>query len=847
MGSVAAVAEAMHETGWESSFETLLRDLRQALRVMGKNRGATAVVIITLALGIGANTAIFSLLDGVMLRRLPVRDPGQLVELWRVMPGGPQHRGSSFTNPLWEQIRDRAAGRGKVFAWGDTPFDLARGGVVQAAQGLYVSGGFFDGLGVRPAAGRLLEPGDDRAGCPALAVLSWSFWQARWGGAAGAIGQTLSLNRHPFQIIGVSAAGFYGAEVGHRFDVAVPVCAAAIFDAPQNRLVQRSWWWLHIMERMPAGATPRQAEAGWRGVSPAIMAAALPERWSKQSQRNFLATKLEATPAATGVSSLRHEFGEPLLVLMAVVGLVLLIACANVGSLTLARSAARQPELALRLALGASRGRLMRQLLTESMLLAGAGAGLGLWAARWGSQLMVRYIATGHNPVYLNLTLDSRVLAFTAAVAIFVGLLFGLWPALRATRIPLNAAMKGNHLGRGERHARFAAPQWVVGAQVALSLVLLAAAGLFLHSFVSLTTQDMGFDRKDVLLIAANLSRAAIPVERRGAALEEIENRLRALPGVAATAFSWTTPLSYREWNDIIHNDLPHGPTGDAAVVWFNSISPGYFTALRTPLIAGRFFNADDTQASSPVAIVNEALARRFYPHVNPLGHSFRIEQDRGALGAAITIVGVVRSAKYDALDEADSATAYFPFAQKSAGETTGATFEVRTLTPPTGLIRPAEKAIAQVNSGISLRFATLAGQVADSIVQQRLLALLSSFFGALALALAMIGLYGSFSYLVNRRRAEFGVRLALGAAPATLRRMVMWEVARVLAAGLAAGALLAAVAERFIASLLFAPSRDGLVLVAAAAVLAGVALAAGYWPARRAGRADPMTALRCE
>ncbi|MGH9541295.1 MAG: ADOP family duplicated permease [Terriglobales bacterium] len=763
------------------------------------------------------------------------------------MPSGEQHSSPVFTNPLWEQIRDRAAGRGKVFAWGDTPFDLARGGAVQAAQGLYVSGGFFDGLGIQPAAGRLLGPGDDRTGCPALAVLSYAFWQAHWSGAASAIGQTLSLDRHSFQIIGVSAAGFYGTEVGHRFDVAVPICTAAIFDAPRSRLAQRSWWWLHVMGRMPAGHTLRQAEAGWRGVSPAIMEAALPERWSKQSQRIFLATKVEATPAATGVSPLRHEFGQPLLVLMAVAGLVLLIACANIGSLTLARSAARQPELALRLALGASRGRLIRQLLTESILLAGAGAGLGLLAARWGSQLMVRYIATGNNPVFLNLALDGRVLAFTAAVAIFAGLLCGLWPAMRATHIPLNAAMKGNRLGGGERHARFAAPQWVVGAQVALSLVLLAAAGLFLRSFVNLTTQDMGFDRNDVLLIATDLSRAAIPVERRGAALEEIENRLRALPGVAAAAFSFTTPLSNDEWNNIIHNDLPHGPTGDAAVVWFNSISPGYFTALRTPLIAGRFFDADDGKTSSPVAIVNEALARRFYPNINPLGHRFRTEQDGGGFGPAIAIVGVVRSAKYDALNETESATAYFPIAQEAPGGMAGPTFEVRTLKPPTGLIRPAEKAIAQVNSGISLSFATLAGQVADSIVQQRLLALLSSFFGALALALAMIGLYGSFSYLVNRRRAEFGVRLALGAAPATLRRMVMWEVGSVLAAGLAAGALLAAVAERIIASLLFASSRDGLVLVAAAAVLAGVALAAGYWPARRAGRADPMTALRCE
>jgi len=846
LGGMEMVKEEIRSAGSEAAVESLWRDISFGIRMLRKNPGLTAVAVLTLALGIGANTAIFSLIDTVMLRFLPVQKPEELVQIMRRGPLSVGEGSPSFTNPLWEQVRDRQDVFSGVFSWGEEKFDLAQGGEVQNANGIYVSGGYFATLGVRPAAGRLLTAADDQRGCPAVAVLSYGFWQDRYGGAASAIGGTLSLSHHPFQIIGVSGPGFYGAEVGQKFDVAIPVCTAAIFDGKEQRLNHRSWWWLSVIGRVKPGMSSDQLKARLGVLSPQIATSALPTNWDPKNQQRFLKQVLVTVPASTGISGLRRQFQEPLNVLMAVVGLVLLIACANVASLMLARAASRDKEIAVRQALGASRARLIRQLLTECVLLSTAGALVGILFARWGSALLVRYISTAHEHVFLDLSLDFRVLGFTAAIAVLTGILFGVLPAVRSTRVSLTGAMKGR--GDNEGHARFNAGKWIVACQVALSLVLLVAAGLFLRSFAKLVTLDIGFDRNDVLLVNVNLEAAKVPLEQRPAIYDQIETRLRALPGVVAAGRSWNTPVSGYEWNNNIHPDSPNPPSGDAALTYFNSISPHYFETLRTPLLAGRNFNDRDTKTTPRVAIVNQTLARTFFPGLNPVGRTFRREGETGKLEAPIQIVGVVKDSKYESLREETYATAFFPIAQITPGGDDEENFELRTAVRPSAVTSAVQTAIAGVNKGISLDFHALAEQVNDSLVQERLLAVLSGFFGALALLLVMIGLYGTLSYLVNRRHTEFGVRLALGAQPGSIVRLVMRDVVAVLAGGLAAGGCISLAAVGVLQKMLFGlGARDTVTMMAAMGVLAAVAFIAAYLPARRASRVDPMVALRYE
>ena len=827
---------------------TLLQDLKYGLRMLAKNPGFTAIAVFTLALGIGANTAIFSLVDTVMLRMLPVQKPEELVLLQRFNPargGGPS---PSFTSPLWEQVRDRQDVFSGVFAWGADQFDLAQGGAVRAASGIFASGSYFSTLGVRPAAGRLFTSSDDQRGCAAVAVLSYSFWQDHFGGMQSAIGKTLSLDHHPFQIIGASAPGFYGAEVGNKFDVAIPVCAAANFGGKYLTLDQRSWWWLRVIGRVKPGIGSEKLKARLALLSPQIAANAVPHDWDAKGQANFLKQVLLTAPAAVGVSGLRRVFAKPLGILMAVVGLVLLIACANIASLMLARSASRHKEIAVRQALGASRARLIRQLLTECVLLSTAGALLGILFARWGAALLVRYISTARHQVFLDLSLDSRVLGFTAVIAALTGILFGVLPAFRSTRVSLTSAMKGSDAAETGRHLRFRAGKWIVALQVALSLVLLIGAGLFLRSFEKLASLDIGFDRNNVLLVSANLKAANVKPEQRLQTYQEIENRLRALPGVISASRSWNTPISGQGWHGFLHPDSPNPPTGEASLTYFNSISPGYFETLRTPLLAGRDFNDQDTKTAPQVAVVNETLSRRFYPNMNPVGRVFRTDDVSGKPGPPIRIVGITKDSKYESLREETYATAFFPITQQAPGGDNGENFELRTATPPSSLASAVQHAVADVNKSISLEFHTLSEQVDDSLVQQRTLATLSAFFGGLALLLATMGLYGTLSYLVTQRQTEFGIRMALGAQPGSILRLVMRDVALILLGGLAAGVCISLATVRLLQSMLFGlHARDSTTLIAAVCVLSAVAIVAGYFPARRATKVDPMVALRYE
>lgn len=846
-GGIEHMKEECRDSWGVRIINEFAQDFHYGLRQLRRNPGFTAIAIVTLALGIGANTAIFSLVNAVLLRTLPVSKPDELMQVQYRDPRW-SGQGGSFTNPLWEQVRDRQDVFSGAFAWSENTFDLAGGGAVHMVRGIWISGGFFSALGLHPAAGRLITASDDQRGCPAVAVLGYGFWQEHYGGSDNAIGSTLSLYGYPVQVIGVAPPGFYGMDVGEKFAVALPICSTEIFDrgrGKKSRLDQRDWWWLMIAGRLKPGVSQQQASARLEVLSPRIFGAAVPQDLSPSMQSGFTKKGLLAAPAATGTSALRRNFEQPLGILMAVVGLILLIACANIASLMLARAAARHKEIAVRRALGATRRRLLRQLLTECVLISSAGALLGLLFARWGSALLVRYISTARNQVFLDLSLDGRVLGFTAAVALLTAILFGVLPAFRSTRLSLTTAMKGSEAVEKEGPVRFRTRKWIVACQVALSLLLLVAAGLLLRSFVKLATLDIGFDRDNVLLVSANLSVAKVPTDQQPATYEAIERRLRALPGVTSVGRSALTPISGFEWNDVIKTEWSSGLTGDNAVAELNSVSPDFFRTLRMELVTGRNFNAGDKKGAPAVAIVSQTLARRFFPHLNPLGRTFRMDDNSGQPGPPIEVVGVVRDSRYLSLREDAPPTAFFPITQQheSAGQ-----FELRTAIPPSALVSSVQAAFAAVNSEIPLEFNTLAQQVNDSIVPERTLALLSGFFGALAILLATVGIYGTFSYMVTQRQAEFGIRMALGAQPRSILRLVMGDVIAVLVLGIVGGVGLSMASTRLLQHMLFGVgARDVVTMAAAVGVLSLAALAACYIPARRAAKVDPMVALRYE
>jgi len=847
LGGIESAKERYRDRRGLPGLETLVQDMRYGARMLRKNPGFTVVAVMTLALGIGANTAIFSLLDSVMLRFLPVQKPEQLVQITRRGPE-PGHQGvPTFTNPIWEQLRDQQDVFSGALAFGAQQFDLAQGGEAHNAKGLWVSGDFFRTLGVRPATGRMITVADDQRGCSGVAVLSYSFWQDHFGGAASAVGSTISLDNHTYPIIGVTAPGFYGVEVGTKFDVALPICATAIFDGARPRLDHRSWWWLDIVGRLKPGTSLAQLRAHLELISPRVFAATVPPNWDVASQKNYQKWVLTSAPVSTGTSGLRRQFERPLQILMGVVGIVLLIACANIASLMLARAATRHREMAVRRAVGASRLRLMRQLLTECLLLSTAGALLGILLARWGSLLLVHFISTARDQVYLDLSFDWRVLAFTAAIAIITAVLFGVLPAFRSTRVSLTAAMKGSLAVDPERHARFRPGRWIVASQVALSLVLLAGAGLFLRSFVKLVTLDIGFDRANVLMMHTEARTAGIPPDKWIATWDEIDQRLSSLPGVVSVSRSLLAPISGNEWNQFVHADSPNPPAGDASLVYMNAITPGYFRTLRISLLAGRDFNLQDTATSPKVALINQNMARKFYPNLNPLGRFFRMEGDQGKLGDPIQIVGIVRNSKYESLREEDYSCAYFPISQ-APGFGGGPNFMIRTSVRPSALLSLIQSTVEGVDKSISLQFDTLARQVDDSLVQERVLATLSGFFAGLALLLVMIGLYGAISYMVALRQTELGVRMALGAAPGSILRLVLRDVVAILLAGVVVGTGIALLSVQLLQTLLFGlAARDTLTMVLATGVLSLVAFIAGYLPARRASKVDPMVALRYE
>ena len=820
-----------------------MQDLRDAFRALKATPVVSVVAVLSLALGIGANTAIFSIIDSLMLRSLPVKDPQRLA----IVGMGTAGR-TSWTNPIWEQIRERQRLFDGAFVWSSTRFNLAPGGQTELIDGMWASGGIFDILGVPAILGRTFTEADDRRGGGPdgpVAVISYGFWQRRFGGAADVIGRSITVERVPFTIIGVAPPEFFGVDVGRTFDVAIPIGTEPLIRGKESSLDRRSNWWLNVMVRLKQDQSLAAAETTLRGVQPQIREATIPPDYRPQDKDEYLKEGLSLVPAANGGSGLRQRYRMPLTAIMVVVSLVLLIACANIANLLLARATARRHELSVRVALGASRLRIARQLLAESLLLAGAGAAVGLLFALWGSRLLVRQLSTATNNVFLDLSLDWRVQAFTATVAITTAVLFGVAPALRGTRVQPNDALKAQ--GRGVvGDGRLGLGNTLVVLQVALSLILVVAAGLFMRTFSSLANLNLGFESNPVLVASINAQPAQLEPAQRPELFRRVLEAASAVPGVSSAALSAVTPVSGSTWNNRI--ELPDGPElpERERITYINLLSARWFVTYGTPMIAGRDFAETDTAAAPPVAIVNETFAKKFANGRSPLG--MRVRQP--GQGARPTIerqvVGYVKDAVYRSLREPVPPTMYIPYAQQPEPPSFMSVSVRAAGGSPTLLTRSLAAGISSVNRDIAITFRPLADQVAASLTQERIVAMLSLFFGGLALLLAALGLYGVTSYAVSRRRTEIGIRMALGAAPAGVIRMVLTRVAILVGIGVIIGSGISLWAARFVSTLLYGlQPGDPFTIAAASAVLGTIGAVAGWLPARRAARIDPARVLR--
>ncbi len=831
---------------WE---DEMIQDLRFGVRMLLKHKGFTTVAILSLALGIGANTAIFQLLDAVRLRMLPVRAPQELAEVRLTNTRGVRGgfvRLPSVTNLIWEQIRERQQAFSGVFAWGTDSVNLAPGGEVRPARMLYVSGGFFHTLDVQPALGRVFTTTDDQRGCGAAGlVISHAFWQSEYGGAANVIGRKLTLADRQFEIIGVTPANFFGMEVGRSFDLALPLCAIATVRG-NNNFLSGTQWWLTVTGRLKPGWSLEQATAHTQALSSGIFEASLPPNYPPASVKDYLGSKLIAVAAGAGISQLRENYEQSLWLLLAIAGAVLLVACANLANLLLARASAREREIAVRQALGASRGRLVRQLLVESLLLAAAGAVLGAALAQGLSRLLVAFLSTSNNPIFLELTLDWRVLGFAAGLGVLTCLLFGLAPAIRATRMEPGMVMKAG--GRGmtagrAHHQRFSLQRALVVAQVALSLVLVAGAFLFSRSLGKLLTVDTGFRQEGILTATVVFQRLNVSPDRSPAFKDELLDHMRAIPGVESVAVGMT-PFRGSGGGNVW---LDGTDAQQAKNTSFSRVGPDFFRTLQVPLLAGRDFDARDRVGSPKVVIVNEAFARKFLNGANPVGQRLWVNATPGEPETRYEIVGLVRNTKYADLREEFRSITYYATTQ-DAGAGAGIQVLIRSRLAQAETVAAVKRTLNEINPAITVSFQGFKPLIEATILRERLMATLSSFFGLLALLLACIGLYGILSYGVASRTNEIGIRMALGARARDVFWLILREALWLVIAGVAVGLPLIFAVTRLAATLLFSLTpTDPISLLAAALLLLAVALVAGYLPSRRATKVDPMVALRCE
>jgi predicted permease len=851
------------------ALDVLWHDLRDAGRSLRATPGLTGAAILTLALGIGANTAIYSVVDSLFFRTLPVKEPQRLT----LLREGSGTGDSSWSYPIWQEIQRRSDLFDGAGAWSafNTRFTASIAGDTRTVYGIYASASLFPTLGVTPILGRTFSAADDRPGGDTngpVAVISYTCWQRLFDGAADVVGRTLTLQGIPFTIVGVTPASFFGPEVGRSYDVAIPFGAEPLMHGSRESwLPGRTTWWLSIMLRTKPGQTADQATAVLRQLQPAIREATLPEQSSAGERAEYLRDPFTVVDAATGQSYLRSEYQRPLLALMIVVVLVLLVACANVANLLLARATARRHEWSVRLALGASRWRLVRQVFAECLLVTAIGGGVALAAAGWCSQLLLRLFAA--ESVALSLTLNWRVLAFAALVTVATAVMCAITPALRVGRGALSDVLKS--VGRaGVESGRMRVADACVVAQVAISLALVVAAGLFLRTFVALAAAPLGFDADGVLLVDVNAQRAGIAPEDRLETYERIRQRVLALPGVASAAVSIVGPASGDVWSrlvDVSGSRIPPidhstGPEGfgrtqaplpaNEPLTAFNAVTPGWLTTYGMRLLAGRDISDADRANAARVALVNEAFARKFLNGANPIGHTVRALREN--VPPAREIVGVVGDSVYRNVREQPMPAVYIPLLQSMDDgplrtPPQDVTLAVRARSgSPAALTKGASVAIAAVDRDLMVSFRTMTDRIGAGVAQERALALLSAFFGALALLLAGIGLYAVMSYAVTRRRPEIAVRIAVGASYVAVVRLILQRAALIAAAGIFMGLGITIPLVTVLRSLLFGVApRDPVTLGGAVTVLALTALVAAFRPAHRAATTDPNVALRAQ
>jgi predicted permease len=827
------------------------RDIRLAVRTLSKTPGFTAVIIVTLALGIGANTAIFSLLDQVLLRRLPIKDPEQLVQL----DGPGTFRGRSmnyrtFSYPMYLALRDRNQVFSGVMARVQIAMTVAWKGQAERVGGELVSGNFFDVLGTRPHIGRLFTPADNTTpGGHPVAVLGYGYWTRRFASDPSVVGQSITVNGHPMTIVGVTARSFTGVDVGGVSEVLVPVMMKAQMTPTWNDLDNKRSRWVNIFARLKPGVSMEQADAGMQVVYRAILEQDVKEYEDVDDRfrQRFVSKKLELLPAQRGTSELRRQFSESLVVLMAMVGLLLVIACANVANLLLARATSRHKEIAIRLALGAGRVRIVRQHLAESLVLALAGGGLGLIVASWTGALLIGELpGAGDGSTTLSADPDPRVMLFAFGVSIFTALLFGLAPAIQSTRAAVAGTLKdeSSSVVGGTGHAR--ARKGLVVAQVALSLMLLAGAALFARSLYNLRSLDPGFKVDHLLSFSLDPGLSGYDQSRVKALFKSAQDRLSALPGVSSASMSAVGPLTGNGWQATMRVQGYNPKPEEDMNISLNSLGTGFFTTLGIPLVAGRDFTDADVDGAPQVVIVNQAMAKYYWGNErDAIGKRLGYRRTKGDF--PLEVVGVVKDSKDTSLRDEIPRFMYTAYQQES--DLTEMTFYVRTAVEADAATAAVRDSIRDLDASLPIyAVKTMDAQASESLFVERMVAGLSAAFGALATLLAAIGLYGVMSYAVARRTREIGIRMALGAERRAVVWLVLHEVAILSIIGIAAGLAISLYATRFVKSQLYGLSpTDPATLALATLTIAFVAFLAGYLPARRASAVDPMLALRTE
>ena len=846
-GNATLVKEQTRETwGW-AFWSNLLKDLHYGLRLLRRNPLFTAVAAISLALGIGANTAIFSLINVLLLKALPVQDPRTLIVLATqgANGGGTNH---NFYFETYQRLRTEQPFFSQLAAYSPARMNVSVDGDMEpSVQGQLVSGNYFSVLGVGAAVGRMFTREDNQApGAHPVAVLSYQYWGRRFARSGSVVGKTLRINGTPFTIVGVTPPGFSGFEVGISPDITVPLMMQ-----PQVMPDKENWVagrptnivdWLRVFGRLQPGVTSGQALAGMRLIYRRIqtqLAVEMNPEWERMWLKEWSESPLLLEPGGTGLSDLRRQFSQPLFILMAVAGLVLIIACVNIANLLLARASARQREIAVRLAIGAGRLRLLRQLLVESMLLSLLGGALGVLLAYWGNALLVRFLSTGRTPITLDLNPDLRVLVFTAAACVVTGLLFGLAPALRASRLDLTPAL--NEAGRAAS-SRQRLGRTLAVSQVALSLVLVIGAGLLGRSLRNLNSVDQGFQRDRVLTVCVEPrgsdSKRGPNALRLHRLYLDLQQRIQDIPGVIAASLAGGSPTATPGQATVLTSD------GQRFRVSWRMVYPNYFETLSVPILQGRdFISRDMADAAPPALVVSQNFARRAFPGQNPVGQHVICAGRRNC-----EIVGVVPDVRYSNLRGEAGDVIYQTFLHGPTGRGQ-MVLHVRVARQADHIIPALRREVGAVDPNLpAFEIQTLASEIDAVLVRERLLSLLSTLFGGLAAVLAAVGLYGVMAYAVARRTKEIGIRMALGAAPHNLRRQVLGETLGLAALGIILGLPLAFGATRFIASQLFGlRATDPIVLLSATLFMVLTALIAGYLPARRASRIDPLVALRAE